>query len=43
MITYQCINCKKEFDVKDKVQCPFCGFRIVKKSRPDVVKKVKAI
>jgi len=39
---YQCLNCKKRFEIKDKVQCPSCGFRIAKKIRPNIVKRVDA-
>lgn len=41
-MNYQCLNCKKEFQVKDKIQCPYCGYRIVKKTRPKAIKRVRA-
>ena len=41
-MNYQCLNCKKEFTIKEKVQCPFCGFRIVKKQRTAAIKLIKA-
>ena len=43
---YQCINCGKpvKMDLKAtrKVQCPFCGHRILTKTRPKVPRKVLA-
>jgi DNA-directed RNA polymerase subunit RPC12/RpoP len=40
---YKCIQCKKEVEkLEDKVRCPFCGFRIYAKVRPDVVRRVVA-
>lgn len=43
MVLYECLSCKKRFEIKDKVQCPYCGYRIVKKPRPEVGKIVNAI
>jgi DNA-directed RNA polymerase subunit RPC12/RpoP len=44
---YTCVNCGKavETDLKTakKVICPFCGYRVIKKSRPPVIKKVRAV
>ncbi|MEM7826789.1 MAG: DNA-directed RNA polymerase subunit P [Candidatus Aenigmatarchaeota archaeon] len=42
MTTYECLYCKERFKLKDKVQCPFCGSRIVKKPRQSIVKHIKA-
>ncbi len=43
---YKCLNCGKEVEVdlktSKKVICPFCGYRIIKKIRPVVLKKVHA-
>jgi DNA-directed RNA polymerase subunit RPC12/RpoP len=36
------MKCGKELELEEKVRCPFCGFRIVVKSRPEVVKRVLA-
>ena len=42
--TYKCIDCGKEvkIDLKTakKIICPFCGYRIIRKPRAPVVKKV---
>ena len=40
---YKCISCGKEVKVKtlDKVQCPYCGYRIIEKTRPRIVKNLK--
>lgn len=42
MPRYKCLKCKKDIDIEDKVRCTFCGFRIVIKARPEVVKRVVA-
>lgn len=43
---YVCLSCGKEVDIDlrtaKKIICPFCGYRILKKSRPVVLKKVEA-
>ena len=45
-LMYQCLNCSKpvKLDLKTarKIQCPFCGHRILIKPRPSVLKKVVA-
>ena len=42
MPTSICLKCKKEFEIEDKIRCPYCGFRIVAKTRPIFLKKVSA-
>jgi DNA-directed RNA polymerase subunit RPC12/RpoP len=41
------MNCGKNVDVElktaKKVICPFCGYRILKKERPNIQKKVRSI
>jgi len=40
---YRCIKCKKIITkLDDKIRCPYCGYRIVAKIRPEVVKRVHA-
>jgi DNA-directed RNA polymerase subunit RPC12/RpoP len=39
-VTYKCVACKKKFEVRDKIQCPYCGYRIVVKPR---IKKPKVV
>jgi DNA-directed RNA polymerase subunit P len=42
---YKCLNCQKEVEaekVKDKIRCPFCGYRILVKEPAKTIKKVKA-
>ena len=42
---YKCLKCKKDIEmeqVKEKVRCPFCGYRIVMKTRPKNIVKVLA-
>lgn len=41
---YKCMNCGKEVskeDLKKRIRCPFCGYRILLKKRPEIVRKVK--
>lgn len=46
-IMYKCLNCGKNVDVilktAKKVICPQCGYRILVKARPKVVRTVKAV
>jgi DNA-directed RNA polymerase subunit P len=42
---YKCLKCEKEIEmkqVKDKIRCPYCGYRIVIKQSPKTIVKVKA-
>ena len=43
---YVCISCGKEVDIDLKtakwVRCPYCGYRIFRKKRARVTKKVPA-
>jgi DNA-directed RNA polymerase subunit RPC12/RpoP len=43
---YKCLNCGKgiEIDLQKakKIICPYCGYRILEKKRPSVVKRVAA-
>jgi len=46
-ILYQCISCGEKLTMDQlamtpEVKCPFCGYRVLKKVRPPVVKRVKA-
>ncbi|BBL45788.1 DNA-directed RNA polymerase subunit P [Nanobdella aerobiophila] len=46
MTYYMCINCKRTIDHESalkRVKCPYCGSKILVKTRPNTVKKVKAI
>jgi DNA-directed RNA polymerase subunit RPC12/RpoP len=42
--TYGCINCKKDvlIDINrtKKIICPYCGYRILKKKRAEITRKV---
>ncbi|MBR9680365.1 MAG: DNA-directed RNA polymerase subunit P [Candidatus Altiarchaeota archaeon] len=45
MGTYRCLKCGKVVNVDlrvEKVRCPFCGYKILVKMRPPVVKHFKA-
>ncbi len=42
---YKCLKCAKEVDddqLKEKIRCPFCGYRILMKERPKTSSKVSA-
>ena len=40
---YKCIKCKKIIPkLEGKIRCPYCGYRVVAKLRPEVVKRVRA-
>jgi DNA-directed RNA polymerase subunit RPC12/RpoP len=39
---YVCLKCRKEFEMEDRIRCPFCGFRILAKTRESFKKKVQA-
>jgi DNA-directed RNA polymerase subunit RPC12/RpoP len=39
---YVCLKCKKEVEIEEKIRCPFCGFRIIAKARPEKPKRVLA-
>jgi len=40
---YKCIKCGKLIPkIEEKVICPYCGYRILIKVRPEVVKRVQA-
>ena len=46
-ILYQCISCGEKLTLDQlamtpEIKCPFCGYRVLKKVRPPVVKRVKA-
>jgi DNA-directed RNA polymerase subunit RPC12/RpoP len=44
---YKCVYCGKgvkiELKTANKIICPSCGYRILEKDRPKVVKKVMAV
>lgn len=46
MDMYRCISCRREVKVEPKttpkIQCPYCGYRIIEKMRPKIVKKLRA-
>lgn len=40
---YKCVSCKKVIEtLDDKVRCPYCGFRIYAKMRPETARRVAA-
>ncbi len=45
-MTYKCFNCKDEIPeklIERRIICPSCGSRILIKTRPEIIKKVKAL
>jgi DNA-directed RNA polymerase subunit RPC12/RpoP len=44
---YYCLKCKRRVEIDNTayqgVRCPYCGYRALKKERPElIIKKVKA-
>lgn len=42
---YKCLHCEKVIDIKEikeKIRCPYCGYRVVIKESPKTVTRVKA-
>jgi len=42
---YKCLKCGKDIDlkqVKEKIRCPYCGYRTIFKQAPKTITKVKA-
>ena len=40
---YKCVSCKKVIEMDDgKIRCPYCGFRIYSKMRPEIIRRVVA-
>jgi DNA-directed RNA polymerase subunit P len=45
-ILYVCVHCKSkitdtELELTPEIKCPFCGYRVLRKIRPSIVKRVK--
>ena len=46
-VFYKCVQCGKEIAKEQlsmmlEIKCPNCGYRVLRKMRPPVVKQVKA-
>ena len=46
-ILYECVNCgskitAEQLSMTPEIKCPICGYRILRKVRPPIVKHVKA-
>jgi DNA-directed RNA polymerase subunit RPC12/RpoP len=44
-ILYQCLKCGasvRSTDLELGIRCPYCRYRVLKKIRPPIVKKIKA-
>jgi DNA-directed RNA polymerase subunit P len=42
---YKCLRCNKEIEekqIRGKIRCPFCGYRIIIKKETKILKKIKA-
>ena len=47
-IVYECLSCQSRMSADQlamipEIKCPYCGYRVLKKTRPPVVKHIKAI
>ena len=47
-IEYECISCGSRISAEmlllsPEIKCPICGYRVLRKVRPPIVKKVKAV
>ncbi len=43
---YKCLNCGKEVEIKyikEKIRCPYCGYRIITKDTPKTATNVKSM
>lgn len=47
IVTYECVRCGTKITSEELVQLPevkcICGYRVLKKVRPPVVKQIKAV
>jgi len=46
-IIYECLSCSakvtvEQLSVTPEIKCPICGYRVLKKVRPPIVRHVKA-
>jgi DNA-directed RNA polymerase subunit P len=46
-LMYECISCGKHLTAEEiamtpEIKCPFCGYRVLRKARPPIVKRIKA-
>ncbi|MGA8905619.1 MAG: DNA-directed RNA polymerase subunit P [Candidatus Bathyarchaeia archaeon] len=44
---YECISCGQhltadQLAMTPEIKCPYCGYRVLRKARPPIVKRVKA-
>lgn len=39
---YKCEGCGKHVELENQVRCPFCGYKILLKTRPERAKRVKS-
>ena len=47
-MTYECVRCGylakgEELGMREQIKCPECGYRVLRKIRPPIVKRIKAI
>ena len=45
---YECLKCGNvadgaEFELRQKIACPVCGYRVLRKVRNPVVRRLKAV
>ena len=46
-IVYECVDCKahisaEQLSITPEIKCPMCGYRVLRKIRPPVVKHIKS-
>jgi DNA-directed RNA polymerase subunit RPC12/RpoP len=47
-LLYECVRCGhvfdgEELDLRGRIACPECGYRVLKKTRGAIVRRVKAV
>jgi len=47
-VIYECVNCgakitSEQVSLTPEIKCPYCGYRVLRKIRPPVVKRVKTL
>jgi len=46
-IHYECLSCGSKVTLEElaltpEIKCPYCGYRVLKKVRPPIVKRIRA-
>ncbi len=49
VLAYECVSCHRKVSIDElelrggRIKCTYCGYRILKKIRPPIVKRVPAV